>query len=277
MRDLVCRALFDGNLGARSDLQVERGERSRHIEWHAVLLRQDGDRVGADLVRDIAIRGNAVRADHDAADATASQEMSGHIVGDQRGRNAVVRQLPGRQPRALQKRPCFIRENVDLLSGLHRRADHSERRPVARRRQRPRVAMRQHGFAIRYQRRAVAADGLAHRDVLLVDLLRFGDAAFPYLLARGPIQRLVKVLHPLDGPEEVHGRGPCGRKRVAYRLKIRSLLHAQSHSHRRRHADRRSAADHHVANGLRYLFIGAGSDILFAQRELSLIDHDYPR
>ncbi len=156
---------------ARSERQVERGDRRRDVERHAVLLGQHGHRIGADLVGHVAVGGDAVRAHHHAADAPGLQEVPGHVVGDQRGRDAVLLQFPDREPRALQEGPGLVGEDVDLLAGGDRGADHAERRAVARRGQRAGVAVRQHRLAVRHQRRAVAADGLVDGDVFEVDLL----------------------------------------------------------------------------------------------------------
>ena len=95
--------------------------------------------------------------------------MAGHVVGDQRRGNAVLLQLPDRQPRALQERAGFIGEHVDFLARRDRRADHAERGAVSRGGQRAGIAVGEHGLAVGNERRAVAADGLVDRDVFVAD------------------------------------------------------------------------------------------------------------
>ncbi len=42
----------------------------------------------------------------------------GHVVADERDVDAALLQLPGRQPGALQQRPRFIGEDVEVLALL---------------------------------------------------------------------------------------------------------------------------------------------------------------
>src|SRR4029077_11141329 len=111
-------ALFDGDLVAGGQGQVERGDRGGDEERHAVFLREYGDRVGADLVGHVAITGDAVGAYDHAADASRLHEVAGHIVGDQGGGDAVLLQLPNGEARALQKRAGLIGVDIDLLAAL---------------------------------------------------------------------------------------------------------------------------------------------------------------
>ena len=57
---------------AGRDGKIERRNRSRHVEWHAIFPGENGDLIRADLVGRIAIRGDAVRADHDRANVSRS-------------------------------------------------------------------------------------------------------------------------------------------------------------------------------------------------------------
>lgn len=62
-RDFERIALLDGNVHARLGVEIDRGVWRGHVEGDVVRPREDGDRVGADLIGDIAVRGNAIRAD----------------------------------------------------------------------------------------------------------------------------------------------------------------------------------------------------------------------
>ncbi len=58
--------------------------------------------------------------------------MTGHVVGDESGGDAVLLQFPSSEPRALQERTGFIGVYVDLLPVADGRPDDTERRPIAR-------------------------------------------------------------------------------------------------------------------------------------------------
>ena len=115
----------------------------------------------------------------------------------------VGHQLPGRQPRALQKRPRLVGVNMNPLALLDRRANHAQRRPVPAGRQRAGVAVRQHAALVGQQRSAVGSHRLAGGNVCLVHRVRLGQqdsldlvegCAFSHQSRKDP-------LHAVDGPE----------------------------------------------------------------------------
>ena len=110
--------------------------------------------------------------------------MAGHVVGDQRGRDAVLLQFPDRQPRALQKRARLIGKNIDLFAAFDGRANDAQSGAIPGRSQRARIAVREHCLAVGHQRRAVPADGLADGDIFLANQLGFFDQALADLLDR---------------------------------------------------------------------------------------------
>jgi hypothetical protein len=63
-----------------------------------MVARQHRQRVGADLVADIAVGGDAVGADDDPADLAAGHQAGGDVVRLHRHRDAGLLQLPGGQP-----------------------------------------------------------------------------------------------------------------------------------------------------------------------------------
>ena len=77
-----------------------------------MLVRENGDRIGANLVRGVAIGGDAVGAHDRRLDSALRHHDASHVVADERGRNAVFHQLPGGQPGALQEGTGFVGENV---------------------------------------------------------------------------------------------------------------------------------------------------------------------
>ena len=133
VRDLARVPLLDRDVRPIGDAQVDGREGRRHVEGHAVLARQHRHRVGADLVGRVAVGGDAVGSHHHVGHQVAAQEVPGHVVGDQLGRDALVQQFPGRQPRALQKGPGLVDEDVHVGDGARRRRGS----PPARCRSRP--------------------------------------------------------------------------------------------------------------------------------------------
>ena len=113
VRDLAIVALLDRNPAAVRRVQIDGGERRGDVERNAVLLGQHGDAVGADLVGDVAVGGDAIGADDDQIDLTEPHHRAGHVVGDDRRVDAVPDELPRGQPRALQKRPRLVGEHGD--------------------------------------------------------------------------------------------------------------------------------------------------------------------
>ena len=108
MRDFARAPLFNRNAAAIGQCQIESRNGRRHVKRNVVLLRQHRHAVGADLVGDVAIGGDPVRAHHDARDLAGMQKMPGHVVRNQCRGNAVMLQFPHGQPRALQERPGLV-------------------------------------------------------------------------------------------------------------------------------------------------------------------------
>ena len=113
LEDLVGAALLDRDRGAVRRREVDRAGRRADVERDAVAGRQHGQRVGADLVRGVAVGRDPVRADEHDVDLAACHQVPGGHVGDQRVRDAGLGQLPGRQPGALEVRPRLVDPDVD--------------------------------------------------------------------------------------------------------------------------------------------------------------------
>src|SRR5262249_59419913 len=106
--DFARVALFNRDQVARREVEVEGGDRGGDVTWDAVLFGEHRDGIGADLVRHVAVGGDAVGADHHAIDVAALHEMPGHVVGDQCDGYVVFVQFPCGQTRALQKRAGLV-------------------------------------------------------------------------------------------------------------------------------------------------------------------------
>jgi glutamate carboxypeptidase len=137
-------ALFNGDGVAGRGGQIDGRPGAGDVEGYAVLLGQDSDAVGADLVGHIAIGGHPVGADDDGLDLALAHEAGCHVVAQDGGGDAVVHHLPGGEARALQERPRLIRVDVQLVAAFHGRADHSQGHAITAGGKGPGVAVGQH-------------------------------------------------------------------------------------------------------------------------------------
>ena len=72
---------------------------------------EHGERIGADLVRRVAVGRDPVGAGHDDVHLAARHHRRRGRVGDHRVRDARCLELPGGQARALQERPRLVDED----------------------------------------------------------------------------------------------------------------------------------------------------------------------
>src|SRR5258708_3151373 len=116
VRDFGGGALFDGNVFAVGDREIEGGNGRGNVERDVVFFREDGNLVGADFVGGVAVGGDAVGAGDDGTDFSGFQKVAGHIVGDERERDAAFVELPGGEARALEIGARFGHEDVELAA-----------------------------------------------------------------------------------------------------------------------------------------------------------------
>ena len=90
---------------------VEKG--SATIERHVVVAGGERLEIGADLVGDVAGRGDAVGADDAEIDELLLHEMAAGIVGDDGMRHAVRAELEGGERGALIARPRLVHPHMD--------------------------------------------------------------------------------------------------------------------------------------------------------------------
>ena len=158
VRHLVGIALLDLDVGAGRGREIDRRRGRGDVERDLVLARRDREPVGADLVRDVAVRGDAIGADDHEVDQSPAHQRRGRAVGDERRVDAEPVALPHREPRALQQRSRLVDPQPRPAAGFERGAHDAERGAVADARERAGVAVRQHRAADRNERGAVRAD-----------------------------------------------------------------------------------------------------------------------
>ncbi len=199
-------------------------------------------------------------------------------------RDAVPRELPDRQPRALEEGPRLVGEDPDLLPLLDRGPDDAEGRPVRGRRQRPRIAVGQDRGSVRDDVAAVDADRPVRLRILALDRLGLLEERPLHRPQAGAAVRFVGRPHPLQRPEEVPGRRPRPLEPPVDALEIglerAGRLGAHGHDAEdepvgRGDADRRRPADDHLLDGLGDLDVGPAADVDLLGREFPLVDHDH--
>ena len=197
-------------------------------------------------------------------------------------RDAFLHHLPRRQTRTLQERAGFVGDDGNALSRLDRRANHTERRAVARRRQRAGIAVREHPGAIGQERRAMFAQRAVRADVLLEDLVGLRQQRVGLGRRRIGRERFPLQAHALERPEEVDGGGPAGRQNVKAMLhgagERRACRMAVPQGFKRyteggRTADGGCAAHHHLANPLRHRLGTVIAQVAELGRQDTLVDH----
>jgi len=212
-----------------------------------------------------------------------SHHVSRHVVGDDRHRNVQLLQLPRGEPGALQVRPGFVGDDADPLAGFRRGPDDPQRSPVTARGQGAGVAVGEHRGSVRDQRLTEGADAPVARDVLVQHGAGLRLQPVGHLAPRPVPQAIEHTAHPVRCPEQVDRRGPRAGDGAAHRVEAPRLLapvqaggdlpRPEGDAHRRGDADGRGAADHHVADGIGNLLMGAAA----AERHLvwkqPLVDH----
>ena len=177
-------ALLDRDPGTVGTGEVDRARGRRDVERDPALFREDGVRVGPDLVGRVAVRGDPVGAHDDCSDFSAREVVAAHPVRDDLDRDSFARELPGRQAGSLEERPGLRRQDLERFSRFDRRADDPESAAVAAGRERSGVAVRQHRRAGGEEIGAMTpesprrVEGFAGDRVGFLDQAAIGDGLF---------------------------------------------------------------------------------------------------
>ncbi len=125
-----------------------------------MFLAEHREAIGADLVRHVAVPGDAVRADNGEVDHIVVHEIAGHVVRDQRAGDLLLHELPRGQTRALEHRTGLVDVDVDLFPFFHCGTHHAFGGPVACRGDRTGIAVRDDIVVVGHEYRAVDANPL---------------------------------------------------------------------------------------------------------------------
>ena len=250
-----------------------------------MVLGQHRQRVRTDLVRGIAVGGDAIGARHHEIDVPPRHHRGRDDVGDQPVRNAVAHALPGGQPRPLHDRARLVHpEQRDLalrVGGAH----DAERGAIAGRRQRAGIAMRENARVRRHQVSTVVAERLVGGEVFGEDRLRLRGQTGARLGHGTPAQAIGDAAHALERPEEVDGGRPRGGEPLDRGLEVgeqrlagrgRALARGERHAEGGGDADGGRAANHERANRLGHVLPARVFALQLAAGQQRLVEEDEP-
>ena len=267
------------DLGAGRSVRVDRRSRSGDVERNVVVAGEDRERVGADLVGDVAVGGDPIAARDHRVDPARGQRRRRGCVGDDRDRDPGLGELPRGQAAALEQRPRLARQNADRLAGAGLRVDDPERGADAGRGEPARVADGEDALGAHQQRTPVLADALARLGVLARELVGRGEHALANLRRRARVAS--RLDDTVDRGVQVHGRRPRGGERPGgilerlVRRVVAELVDDQHDRVRGTDPDRRRAADGEPPDRVDHLGRRAqGQNALFARQQRLVEDRD---
>src|SRR5256885_3740788 len=173
MGHLIGGAFLDGDVPCVAGAEVDGADRRRDEEGHRGRLRREGERIGSDLVRGVAVPGDAIGAHHHATDLPAGEERGCRHIGEEGHGDPVLQQFPGREARPLEPGSRLVRVDGARLSRSEGGANDAQGGPVARGREATRVAVGEDSTTLRHQILAEASDGAAGLEILLRHGIRF--------------------------------------------------------------------------------------------------------
>ena len=118
---------------------------------------ENGNHVCADLVYDVTVGCDPVRAYNHGIDLSSGHHVACHAVRDKGDGNVLLHQLPDGQPCSLQEWARFAGNDGNLFSARNGGANDAECGPVSRCGKRACIAVSQYARSIRKKGRAVLA------------------------------------------------------------------------------------------------------------------------
>ena len=204
--------VLDRDVGPVGRLGIDGRGRSDDVERHLVVARGERERIRADLVRGVAVRGYPVGAGEARSRPRRQPSATRRArVGDHRERNAERLELPRGQPRALEQRPRLA--DPDVLDEALAPRRHGSRRARSRtRRSRDRPCCSASGRASP-ARRASAACAAMRRQ-------RSTSSSWIARARSG----VGLVAHLVERPAQVDRRRPSRGELVVCRVEVLAAL-----------------------------------------------------
>src|SRR5579859_343796 len=157
--DFGSGALFDGDVIAVKDGEIESRYGSGDVKRDVVFPGKNGDLICTDFVRSVAVGGDAVGSGDDGANFAGLQKVAHHIVGDESERDAALVKFPGSEPCALEIGTRFGNKDVEFLALFEGDADHTQSRADTARGERAGVALSHDLAGGRHEFRTKTANG----------------------------------------------------------------------------------------------------------------------
>ncbi len=224
---------------------------------------------GTDLVRRVAVGGDAVGAGDDGIDLTGSEQCRTGTVGEERGIESGIDQFPSGEPGSLEQGTGFAGEDLHRMAELGLGVDHAEGGATPGGCEAPGVAVGEDSVTISQFLGSETAHRVARGDVFGLDRPSLGERECSDLVDRCGGGR--GGTNPIDGPREVHGGGPGGTDlldetvdRGTGRLEVGGacFVEADDHAVGATDADGRRPTDSQPIDGVDHLIgVGQGEDV----------------
>ncbi len=202
-------ALLDGNFCPGGELEINRRKGRGHIERYTMGLGNHRQAVGADLVRRVAVGGDAIGPDDDEINHAPLHTMGRHVVGNYGDGDAHLDTFPGGEFGSLETGAGFISKDATQAIFTPCRTNHPDGGSVTSGGETARVAVGEEGqfFGARGENaQGVIADRMAAVEVVGLDGLggvQEGGADCGGVAAGG----LGGVQLAVNGPKKVNGGG----------------------------------------------------------------------
>ena len=225
--------------------------------------RGERPRVGADLVRGVTVRRDAIGPDQHQVHLAALDQVRRRGVRDQRVRHPLLAQLPGGEPGALEPRARLAHPHERLEAGPRGAVHRSQRRAPVLDRQPSGVAVREDAGAAPEQFQPVRADRGGGRDLGRVEGARRAEHR-RRIGRRGP--------HRLEpGAQVDRGRTRAGDPREGGVERL-PAPRGEREPVGGEHPDQRGPAHRHVLDRARRVLDRRGRPDLDAARQRALVE-----
>ena len=257
MDDFVFSPFFDGDVVAVGQAQVYGAGGRDTIDRNTVFSGDDGQFIGADLVGDVTVGGDAVCAEDDYVHFAGAHQVTGGIVGNQVHGDLGVHEFPGGEARPLQTRTGLIHPNVDRLPLFLTGEDDAQRRAKIDSGQRAGVAMMEQVRPIGDDGGTVKAHAPVDGHVFVGQGLGFGQEGAAQIVHIGGDSLFGHFEQAARGPTQVDGGRPRGVEHVLGGAQIGqqviargrcACLRGQCHAVGTRCADGRCATHVHLGD-----------------------------
>lgn len=198
-KDLVDLALLNGDIVTVVALEIDSRDGGDGVEGDAVVLGDNSEGVGTDLVGEVSIGGNTISADEDALDLSLLHQVSSHVIANDSVRDALLLKFEGRKASSLKQRTSLINVDVNLLSLAMSRTNDSQSSTNSNGGERTSVAVRQDVITILNERSSIFGHAVAHLLLMLhkLDSQTRNVRGGVVLLSLGELSQSIAAVHQI--------------------------------------------------------------------------------